>query len=316
MVDTHAGWLKTEFDGESDYLARVVAPTGVADGKVGSVSFWMLLTGRDDAHRYILHTSGSAFVVYIHANNMLTIAAKNTGTNIILALNSSPTSLVETGSWIHIAASWDLGNDNKHLYVNNVSSLTEATFTDDVIDYTVAKYNIGSALGPVFHFEGDTSELYVNTAEYIDLSVKANRQKFISAEGRQVFLGEDGSIPTGTAPLIYIKPTWSAAGVLSAGNNAGSGGDFTAAGDPVVTGAISIADTVGTPAEGDRSGFYPTDERWYQCDRDGWWYPKSETRFEEHSGLRVSLDDYNEDDSQERDMLHQSIFAREEEQTE
>lgn len=77
-------------------------------------------------------------------------------------------------------------------------------------------------------------------------------------------------------------------------------------------------DTVGTPDEEDRSGFYPVHgERWYMCDRDGWWYPKSQTRVERWSGLRVSLKNYEEEgyhDESIRAMRRQSIFKRQPEE--
>lgn len=78
-------------------------------------------------------------------------------------------------------------------------------------------------------------------------------------------------------------------------------------------------DTEGTPTEENRSGFYPTEERWYMCDRCGWWYPKSETRLERWSGLRACLKDYEEESYHNetlRAMRLQSIFQRREEQTE
>ena len=78
-------------------------------------------------------------------------------------------------------------------------------------------------------WNGDIAEVYY-AQEYVDLSVQANREKFISGTGtgaKPVDLGNDGSIPTGTQPLIYFrgaKDTW------NAGTNAGSGGDFTMSG--------------------------------------------------------------------------------------
>lgn len=76
-------------------------------------------------------------------------------------------------------------------------------------------------------------------------------------------------------------------------------------------------DTVGTPDEDDRSGFWPTEERWYMCDRCGWWYPKSDTRVEGWSGLRSCLSDYESDhfhDETQRARRRQAIFRRQPEE--
>ncbi len=81
-------------------------------------------------------------------------------------------------------------------------------------------------------------------------------------------------------------------------------------------------DTVGTPSEEDRSGFWPNDERWYMCDYCGWWFPKSDTRIEQWSGLRACTappGDYGDEsfhDDNLRNLGQQLIFSREEEQVE
>ena len=308
MVDPQAGWPQTEFDGDDDYLSGAMT---AADGKVGLISFWFKpdVNASDEG---ILANTSQWFEVKLNSANRVDIQGWSTGpTTRRLWIRSTA---VGNSIWHHAAASWNLATPVSHLYINGVSDNSGPVNTDANIAYDQAAWSVAARTGGTNPLDGSISELYF-ALEYLDLSIAANLQKFRTAEGRQVYLGADGSTPTGTQPLIYVKPTWTV-GVLNAGANAGSDIDFTVNGAPTYKGSIQAADTVGTPSEANRSGFYPTDERWYMCDRDGWWYPKSETRFEEHSGLRVSLDDYNEDDSQERDMLHQSIFTREEEQTE
>jgi hypothetical protein len=69
------------------------------------------------------------------------------------------------------------------------------------------------------------AEVYINLAEYVDLSVEANRRKFISSAGKPVNLGASGSVPTGTAPIMYFKGPASAFPT-----NLGTGGNFTVTG--------------------------------------------------------------------------------------
>ena len=90
---------------------------------------------------------------------------------------------------------------------------------------------------PVTQEVMDMAELYVNLEEYLDLSNPANVEKFRNPEnGKPRFLGLDGSVPTGTAPIIYLKV--STAGVASSfATNLGTGGDFS------IFGTLSIADT-------------------------------------------------------------------------
>ena len=59
--------------------------------------------------------------------------------------------------------------------------------------------------------------------------MKENRRKFISAAGRPVNLGANGSGPTGNQPIIYC-PTGDGT------NNLGYGGNFSANGSPTSIG--------------------------------------------------------------------------------
>ena len=62
--------------------------------------------------------------------------------------------------------------------------------------------------------------------DYIDFSQEANRNKFVDQLGYPKDLGDDGSEPTGSSPLIYMKFDNTA----SFGTNLGTGGDFAKTG--------------------------------------------------------------------------------------
>lgn len=77
----------------------------------------------------------------------------------------------------------------------------------------------------------EIAEFWFSTASQIDFSDANNRAKF-ARNGRPAYLGTDGSKPTGSQPLIYMK------GAASAwATNYGSGGNFT------VNGALANAAT-------------------------------------------------------------------------
>lgn len=70
------------------------------------------------------------------------------------------------------------------------------------------------------------SELYLNTETHLDISLVANRRKFISPEGKPANLGWNGQNPTGKQPIMYLP--------LNPENpekNFGYGGDFSLSGD-------------------------------------------------------------------------------------
>ena len=71
-------------------------------------------------------------------------------------------------------------------------------------------------------FNGDLADFWLDPGTYIDLSDPANRRKFRDASGNPVYLGADGSKPTGTAPDIFLSGNtedWH--------TNKGTGGGFT-----------------------------------------------------------------------------------------
>jgi len=160
----------------------------------------------------------------------------NEGGGTALVRRYSNETVVAASGWQHILASWDLTSIGSPVFN---AYLTDAAVTWQVspnilvggteIDYTDTDFFMGAfgaaADQPV---NGCLSEVYINEAEYLDITVESNRRKFISAGGKPVELGSDGSDPTGTAPIIYLPNVYT-----SFQTNAGSGGNFT------VTGALT-----------------------------------------------------------------------------
>lgn len=215
-----------DFDGASDYLTRGADLTGNADGKVGLFSCWFRIDGGNDTTRRIYANQASRVSFYISgANNKITLVGRNSSGATVLSLRSSTAITVGT-AWYNLISSWDLANDNKGFYLNGSDDLTEVTFTDDTIEYTRNAHGIGADDVGSNPWNGTVAEFYF-ALEYLDLSVEANRRKFITVAGKPEDLGSDGSAPTGTAPIIYMK---FAPGATA--DNSGTGGNFTASGAP------------------------------------------------------------------------------------
>jgi len=142
-------------------------------------------------------------------------------------VNYVPGSLFSADTWYHILISFDLSDSGKrHVYLDDSDLSTTVTwsiYTDGNLGWgTYSSWDIGSRQDYTnYTFAGCLSEVYL-TNEYLDLSVEANRRKFIDASGKPVNLGSDGSTPTGTQPLLYFNnpaATWNV--------NKGSGGAFS-----------------------------------------------------------------------------------------
>jgi hypothetical protein len=110
------------------------------------------------------------------------------------------------------------------LFVDGVdySSSGTPSITNAAIDMTGSQVYIGVRADGHQDVNGDIGFLYLST-DYIDFSQESNRNKFVDQLGYPKDLGADGSEPTGSSPLIYMKFDDTAA----LGTNSGTGGNFT-----------------------------------------------------------------------------------------
>lgn len=229
-----------DFDGTNDYLRKVGALAGIADSKVGTFSGWFRLDGGDGTQMNIVApVDTNPLEIDRRATNKFRIRCSNSASSVIFNVETS-TAYTAGATWLHLLASWDLAVPGaRSLYMNDVSDLVETTFIDDTIDYTQNAFpgwKLFEDGGGSLLFNGCVAEFYFNAAAYMDFSVEANRRKFISATGRPVDLGTDGSLPTGAAPNIYLSLRDAEAASEFAVNR-GSGEGFT------LTGTLTVGST-------------------------------------------------------------------------
>ena len=227
-----------DFDGVNDYMLRGGGLTGAADSKSGILSAWIRLDGLGPN---IINATGNNFIFVLRAGDQkFGIGGENAaGTEILLLITNTVYGAAAT--WLHVLASWDLATASAHLYVNDVDDLAAgSTLTDDSIDYTLANWAIGATVAGTGLVDSALAELYFAPGQYLDFSLVSNRRKFISASGKPVSLGATGSLPTGTAPIIYQRVADGAA-VATFATNLGTGGDFSITGT-LTTGSTSPSD--------------------------------------------------------------------------
>jgi len=229
------------FDGTNDWLTRGAGLTGAVDSKLWTVSFWFK-SGANGGTRRIFTTStavgGADNIAHRMlkdaTNNFFRAQAINASATTILDIQSSNASLEVADGWQNIMFSVDMADVAKrHLYIDDVSDLaTVTTFTDDTMDFTRAEHGIMAGPDGASKISGDVADFWFATGVYIDLSLEANRRKFIDENKRPVYLGESGERPVGTSPIIFFSgsaSTWH--------TNRGTGGGFT------INGALTEATT-------------------------------------------------------------------------
>lgn len=220
------------FDGSS-YLHRGSGFSGLSDGALGTVSFWLNVpTAPDEGDAYIIMQSSNDRFKIRFTNGIgvpygIQVRAMNSSDAVKLGITSA-TAFAGDDQWHHYIASWNTADSAAtRMYVDGLSDAVSGGVASGNIDYTDAPYRIGSLTSGwtgSSRLLGDIGEFWFAPV-YIDLSVAANLQKFRSPAGKPAYLGTDGSKPTGVVPTIYVSGPAASATV-----NHGAGGDFTMSG--------------------------------------------------------------------------------------
>lgn len=212
------------FDAAPTYLNRGTGLTGAADGLTGIFYCFLRKDAIDDASINLFTNSGGRFQFEFTPGNQLQVEISNTS-GVDKQILRATTTITAGLNWHSFLASWNEASaGNQHLYVDDseaLSSITDAGENGN-LDYTDTDWSIGANTIGISPFNGCISELYFNIATTMDFSVEANRRLFIDNENRPIWIGQDGSGPTGAAPIVYINNPASDFGV-----NKGTGGDFS-----------------------------------------------------------------------------------------
>jgi len=112
---------------------------------------------------------------------------------------------IAAGTLYHVLVSLDCTSSPQAIcYVNDAPAGTLSAFAETLSTRSLT--TIGAEESGSDAFAGELSDLWVEFGKgYVDLSVEANRRKFIDASGNPVDLGADGTKPTGNIPDIYIS---------------------------------------------------------------------------------------------------------------
>ena len=213
------------FDGTNDYMARGAALTGCVDGRKGIVSVWCKIIGGNGVLQRLFFNLNSYCHVWKGSDNKFNVTMQGQFGVTIASIESASTYLAGTG-WLHLFSTWDASAGLRKLYINGVSDLGTDSGNNADIYYNQDNWFFGADSSGADKINMEVCEVYLNTVEYLD-----DPTKFASG-GKPISLDADGSLPTGTAPIIYLKNPYD-----TFGTNSGTGGNFT------VTGAL----TQGTP---------------------------------------------------------------------
>jgi len=211
------------FDGSADYLSRGDI-TEIADGKQFTLSCSIEAASTNE--KFILgFGAGTTDRFYMYTANAgggkvaVKVEGKNAAGTVILSARIGD---IPLNSHVSIALSVDLTDTSKrYCTVDGVSVDPWDTYTNDTIDFypvSTTHYYVGSNVPQNKKYEGDIGELYFDTT-YTDL---ATDNPFWDSDTNRPNSVRKVIADTGVTPLIALPIIGS-----DAGNNLGSGGDFT-----------------------------------------------------------------------------------------
>lgn len=197
-----------DFAGGSNYLLRSSAFSGQASSKACMGSLWLHFDSIQTSIFVAIDGTEFVFQIVYSAPDLHFIANDGAGNTICWIAGDTD---VVTGAWLHYLFSMNHdGSAHHHVYINDTASMNVHTsHTGSSIgfagmdDIRVADDSVNP--DAISNFEGGMAEFYFAPGQYLDFSVEANRRKFITADGKPANLGADGSAPTGTVPLIYLR---------------------------------------------------------------------------------------------------------------
>ena len=226
------------FDGNVDTISSLATTLGISDGKKFTFSCWVDFNEDGTNEDIFRDVGGGTTFVHITRNTdnkfRMFGRAADGGTQVCGAITQG-TILAADGP-THIMFSMDLSLPNSadriKIAINGNLQTLDSYVAQD-IDWNMTgngqTHEISGTSGSQY-FNGNMGQFYF-AEEYIDLSVQANRELFVSGTGANanpVDLGNNGSKPTGTAPLIYLNNSYG-----SFQTNLGSGGNFSVTGELV-----------------------------------------------------------------------------------
>jgi len=209
------------FSSGGNYLSAGL--TGLTGSKTWSGSVWFRMNAVPTSDVSILDSSNNPDIsVGLTASGAFIVYGKSAANENTLDIESSP---ITDTNWHHAMWSVDMSDAGKrHLYIDDQEDIAVVNhYFDHALGFASASaYYVGREDDGSYKLDGELADMWMDFGSYIDLADKSNRRKFISTTGLPMYLGPDGSIPTGSKPAIFLTGD-----AVSFSSNQGSAGGFT-----------------------------------------------------------------------------------------
>ena len=205
------------FDGSNDYLSSVSTTTVGTDSKV----FTLAYNAKSFATGYpiVFALTSGIEAKFSSQQGKVSIIGTNSAGSEILNIHTGSTPHFTQDENVAVVISVDMASQsNTKIYLNGTSlPITFYTFTNDTLKFTDRKWWVGRRYGGSY-LNGSLGEVYFNST-YTDL---ATDNPFWDSDTNRPNSVRKVIEDTGVTPLIALPMIGN-----DAGNNLGSGGDFT-----------------------------------------------------------------------------------------
>lgn len=219
------------FDGSTTYGSRDTVTAGVlSSGKVVTFNFWVNFAGGNGTAQIVFMigttTSPQLYCRKATDNLFQFIARDNAGGVIINCKNS--TAVTASSGWQHVNVCLDTSaKQNCKIYLNGVAeTIAYTTFSTnaimDLAQPAAPRCRMGALQDGLEKLNGTLAEFW------LDDVLLDNPGKFRGGTGKPLFLGNNGDIPTGNQPAIYLSGNGSGSAWLT--DSSGRGNTYTATG--------------------------------------------------------------------------------------
>lgn len=237
---TQRGESITNFNSDALYTSSFVTTSS----QYNLFSFWIKCFEPSPAGAVFVYSPSSVntlFSLVVNADSTLTVNKLVTGIGFNESYGATSAPIGNILGWRHFLVRLDAApSDPKRyditIYIDDqqafngstiwtepTHSLTTFTAISELSLFASADLSAGTQKSEV---NAEVAEMYMHDVD-LDITQEANRRKFITSAGRPVDLGVDGSTPTGSQPLIYLKNDYT-----TIGTNSGSAGNFTVINNP------------------------------------------------------------------------------------
>ncbi len=212
--------------GSESYISLATSLNNIDDSQKLTLSFWAKYPDAATGHLISLSDGfNQRLQIFYNSNNTYTVGTYDSAGTFVAGWNTNSCEASLDGVWRHIIFSFDTTGKTAYSYCNDQLMGSYTTSSNLFVDFAGGSksFFLGRRPGGSPNAaESQIADFWMETDYYLDLSVEANRRKFIDANGYPVYLGENGERVTGQAPDIFLSgdtANWH--------TNKGTGGGFT-----------------------------------------------------------------------------------------